>query len=556
MNEPNYPQQQTYQPAAPHTQQPQMPPYQPIYRPAPAPKITYPFEKRDLIFALLIGLSCIFWVNNGLFDNFQAGYAVVTSLLFLFSLIYLFSKHIYVTFFALFCTACVFAALPVFAIYCDSFSKFWLFCAVIVLSAAAFSEYSGASRFSAATVRFLYSLLEILIIRPFDKCGMMLRSVLQSGKSEKKKQTLGILIGVLCAVPFLAVILPLLISSDAAFEGLLQQISFQPVRLFGSLILGFGLFLLQFSLLFSLRKEPQSTKDGKETPLTGKLPAAPAAAFLGVISLVYLIYLFSQTAYFIGGFSGILPEDFTLASYARRGFFEMCAVCALNLIICFLVLLIVRKENGKPPVSIRVLSCFLCVFSLALIGCALAKMFLYVDSFGMTRLRICTSVFMVMLAFIFLFAILRIFIPAFPYMKAAVIAVAILGLVTAWADIDTVIARYNTEAYFSGKLSTVDVSTLGELSDASVPYLLRLAKESKDDIIASDARYCLTERLAKYCDLWQAEETGAYTLTDKPTLSGFNLTRNRAQKLLLENRDLLEKEIKAYQNGTFYDRVI
>ena len=44
---------------------------------------------------------------------------------------------------------------------------------------------------------------------------------------------------------------------------------------------------------------------------------------LGMISLVYVLYLVSQLAYFSGGFSGILPKGYTMAEYARRGFFEM-----------------------------------------------------------------------------------------------------------------------------------------------------------------------------------------------------------------------------------------
>ena len=63
-------------------------------------------------------------------------------------------------------------------------------------------------------------------------------------------------------------------------------------------------------------------------------------SFLSVLALVYLVYLFSQLAYFINGFFGILPEKFIPSSYARRGFFEMSVIAGINFVIIYLSLIL------------------------------------------------------------------------------------------------------------------------------------------------------------------------------------------------------------------------
>ena len=72
---------------------------------------------------------------------------------------------------------------------------------------------------------------------------------------------------------------------------------------------------------------------------------------LGAVCAVYLAYLFSQLAYFVGGFSGILPEGFTRAEYARRGFFEMTCLAGVNLALMTFGVGKVRHSGRTPRVA-------------------------------------------------------------------------------------------------------------------------------------------------------------------------------------------------------------
>ena len=80
--------------------------------------------------------------------------------------------------------------------------------------------------------------------------------------------------------------------------------------------------------------------------------------------------------------------------------------------------------------------------------------------FGLTQLRVMTSLFMLWLALWVLSAVVTLFRPRFPPMKVAVLAALVLACAASWADVNTVVARYNVTAYQTGKLETVDVENL------------------------------------------------------------------------------------------------
>ncbi len=77
----------------------------------------------------------------------------------------------------------------------------------------------------------------------------------------------------------------------------------------------------------------------------------------------------SQLAYFFSAFSGMLPEGqgFTSAAYARRGFFELTAIAAVNILLLLLVLLLAKRgPTGRISPGVKALSLFIGVFTLLL----------------------------------------------------------------------------------------------------------------------------------------------------------------------------------------------
>jgi len=335
--------------------------------------------------------------------------------------------------------------------------------------------------------------LSVCFSMSFCRLGVGAWALTHSGTpgSVRSKRNRSILLGLLCAIPALAILIPLLISSDAAFEGLVGSLDWE----FGGralYALGFGGFaaLLLFTLLFTSNQGPKK-KDG--VVRKGVEPAA-VAGFLGIIGAVYALYLLSQFAYFTDAFRGLLPKGFTVAEYARRGFFEMCWIVAINLFLFVLALGLCRKDGGRIPGAIKALALFLCVFSLILVATALSKMILYVRSFGLTRLRLTTSVFMVFLALVVLAVALRLFAHKLPVAQLAVTLGAVILIGLSLANVDGLVARYNVDAWRSGKLYSLDIQMICYLGDGAVPVLDELAHASTDAALADKARDELERR--------------------------------------------------------------
>ena len=95
----------------------------------------------------------------------------------------------------------------------------------------------------------------------------------------------------------------------------------------------------------------------------------------------------------------------------------MAAISAINLALTGAALQLARRQAGRLPGVLRGMLAFLSLFSLLLIATAASKLALYIASFGMTRLRVLTALFLLLLAVCFVCVLLRLFLPRFSYGK-------------------------------------------------------------------------------------------------------------------------------------------
>lgn len=292
-----------------------------------------------------------------------------------------------------------------------------------------------------------------------------------------------VLLGLLLALPLLMVVIPLLISADAAFDGLVGLLpEFDLAEIIGTVIFGAVAAVVVFTRGVALRHKEKAAAASQEQ--VRSLSRLTVDTVLISVGLVYIAYLISQLAYFVGGFSGILPEEFTLAEYARRGFFEMSWLCAIDLTVMAVAVGLVKKKDGKTPLSTRLLCLFIGLVTVFLVSTASAKMFLYIGSYGLTRLRVLTEVIMIFLGLSTVVVCLWLFLPKLRYMKVIVLLALVMGATVFWVDVDTVVAAYNVSAYQSGKLSSIDMDHLSELGGGAMPYVARLTEDPDVDVAA------------------------------------------------------------------------
>lgn len=492
----------------------------------------FPMKSKDRIFSIFISLLIVPFVVLTLWGGFNSGYTFSAfSFIILFSA-YLFSKKVKFKVFPYICLIVALCSAGVFTYSADFTVRFFLFW-LLTLTTAIWLVYLGG--YNVSDENSLVSSIFVGIFgSAFGSIGKSLISVF-SPEKEKKKNIGKIFVGLACAIPAVSVLILLLRSSDAAFDALINKIS----QWFGditSVIFKINAGLIFFPFIISLGIGlAKNKREERKWQYNGGIDKVFTISFLSAISLVYITYILSQFAYFFSAFKGLLPNGMDHAYYARRGFFEMTIIAAINFVIISLAsILTKKKENGKRSASLNILLLFIGVFTLFLIAVALAKMFLYIENFGMTRLRVLTSVFMVFLAILFMVVILRTFIKKIPVIKISIVAATLILLVIGYADVDKTIVNYNVYAFEKGFTEELDIEAIGDLGYGAVPTLYKIYK---DENYPSEIRYTAREKLYEKAyeiyDVTIIDQVTTYEKREKKAGS-FNLSRYKAEKILDE----------------------
>ena len=312
-----------------------------------------------------------------------------------------------------------------------------------------------------------------LIILPFCSFEYIFKALFSGKAAKGGKLILKVAAGIAVAI-IPSIIIYALLSYDDSFIAL-----FSDFLDFGSMILGIPIAMYIYGLYISaadrrcenvINAEQCSTAAKK----IGIVPAVTCACAVLPILFIYVVFFISQFGYYVSGFTGVLPENFSYANYAREGFFQLCAVSVINLLIIFALSLFMRKSITSGKIMYKIISLVFAVFTLILISTAIAKMVMYIDCYGLTQKRVYSTWFMIVLALIFILLALRQFIPRLNIVALSMAVFVIMLGILSLSNADRIIARYNVERYMDKTLKTVDIAAMRELGDCAVPELVRL----------------------------------------------------------------------------------
>lgn len=518
-------------------------------------KVRERFEitKRDKIYLILIIISSISLSIIGICKGFNLGYTISLNMLLATVALYFSKGAKKLTVFTVSSILLSFTMSLAFSITSNLAIRFFSVIAIFFLTLA-FLTLLLHGRFADGDLGILRTIFALLFKQSVPKFGKTVYSIFASAPG--KKNNFGrVLLGILGALPVLLIVLPLLISSDEAFSGLIAIFSDNVFSIILKCILGFTIALFTINYCFALKKQKLRTFD----PITIKgIDNVITTSFLSVLSVCYLAYMFSQLAYFFSAFSGFLPKnyEFNVATYARRGFFELCVIAGINFAIIFLTILLSRKENNKMSLTLRLICTFISIFTLLITATAIAKMVMYIGEFGMTELRISTSAFMIFLFIIFISLIFRLYSAKVKVIKTAFLTAGIILSLLGILNTNNIVAHYNYTAHLNDwTKKEIDIEEIARLGDEGIPYLVMLT-EDDNVTVAENAKdellyiiYC-----EKYYELDSKYVVNSYnyTLGEKKYtgLSQMTLARKKAYDVLdeyIENNPSIAQEAgKAY----------
>ncbi|MDR0851052.1 MAG: DUF4173 domain-containing protein [Clostridiales Family XIII bacterium] len=338
----------------------------------------------------------------------------------------------------------------------------------------------------------------------FGNFGGLFGNVLSALRDRKRgKAVLAGVLGVIIAIPVIAGILALLISADNSFADFTKSIT-DTINLarIGNYIFEFVLGIPVACYIFGAvygnahRKHTAHITTENTARLLGRAHALPPASVytpILLLEIIYMIFFIVMSGYLFSAFGGDLPDSYSYAEYARKGFFELCGVSAINLAVLAFAYLFAKRGAGEYPKTLRILTAILSVMTALLIATAMSKMLLYIGAYGLSQLRVYTFWFMVVLMLVFITLIIwhiRPFNAGRPIVTVAVVLFLALFL----ANTDGIIAKYNVEQYEHGVLPTVDTQMLAQLSDAALPYLYELKEnEEVDPTVRADAETAIKD---------------------------------------------------------------
>lgn len=332
-----------------------------------------------------------------------------------------------------------------------------------------YTAFDGEKKHSPFDAYLAAGLGKALVVLPFGSFFSVFESSSQIKSSTGKqitKTAVRILLGLMIAVVPTVVIM-ILLSFDEGFSRIVDRIfDFDLSGIFrhiGKFILGIPIAMYLFGLLYSASSGRYGRGINREKCASAAkkarfAPTAMVCAALTPIIFLYGIFFFAQLEYFVSAFSGTLPPHFTYAEYAREGFFQLCIVSVLNLIMLICAYLFCRRQD-KAPMILKIYCTVLSALTLVLITTALSKMIMYIDTYGLTVRRVLASWFIILLATIFVCIVISIFAKRFNLTKSLFVVFLVIFSLLVFCNIDGMCYYYNANRCIDG---TLDISSFEE----------------------------------------------------------------------------------------------
>lgn len=294
-----------------------------------------------------------------------------------------------------------------------------------------------------------------------------------------------VLRGLVIALPIVAVFAALLSSADPIFADRLDAF----VDLFNIQNLPEYIFrlVLVLSLAYGLAgailhaASASGERAGHERRITPFLGFTEAAIVLGSVAILFAIFVVIQFQYFFGGQVNISVEGYTFSEYARRGFGELVAVAFFSLLLLLGLGAVTRRETEIERRVFSALGVGLVVLVIVMLVSAFQRLVLYEMSYGFSRLRTYTHVFMIWLGLL-LVTIVVLEIRRRERAIAPAILFAALGFVISLniLNVDAFIVHQNVRREINGVAgqgdaavpADLDAQYFLELSDDAVPALV------------------------------------------------------------------------------------
>lgn len=335
--------------------------------------------------------------------------------------------------------------------------------------------------------------------------------------------------GMLLALPVLFIFTVLFSSADLVFQKYISdliKIDQEMILRIVLVIFATFVFIGAFGFIFQKREE-NSLKDRAERK--ANLGVIETSVLLGLINLLFFVFIAIQFTYFFGGENNIKDLGITYSEYARKGFFELVIVAIISFLIVWAAEKDAVKHGKEHALPFKIFGALLIIQVIFIIISAFKRLWLYEEAYGFTAARLYGHTFVIWLSIAFIMLFYKIFSGqkensfAFNILVSVMLFLAGLNLMNP----DAFIARQNLERF--NRTGLLDIWYLRQLSDDAVPETIKIVNLDSSKTKAPESFDWLKKSYAR--DIyWEADSR----LKQKDQWQKINLSRLKAKKLFQE----------------------
>ena len=275
---------------------------------------------------------------------------------------------------------------------------------LVIVFAVAFLSIQGVSLRGREVWHYLRGGFDAALSAWFGVFPLVGRDVTWSElPAGRLRQVRAVALGATLAFPLLVVFGALFSSADVVFHDVvadLFKIDFGSVighiALFG-IFAGLSAGYLRGAMLRAAPSHSPADGDAKLT-----LGIIPVATALGLVDLLFLVFVVIQLRYLFGGADLVATATgLTYAEYARRGFFELVTASGLVLPVLAGADWLVRNDSREHRRTFRQFAIVLLLLIAVVMASAFTRMRLYVNEYGLSEDRLYATAFMLYLAGLF-----------------------------------------------------------------------------------------------------------------------------------------------------------
>jgi hypothetical protein len=284
----------------------------------------------------------------------------------------------------------------------------------------------------------------------------------------RRARTRAVLRGILLASPVVLILRILLASADAVFASMFHLDIDPPSALGHAVVILLGAWGMA-GLVRAASGSPPGT-----LPRALRLGCVEAMVVLGLMNALFLAFAIAQlVALSAGGRRVIETAGLTYAEYARSGFFQLLAVAGITLATILALRAVIDHSDRSTRRRFVLLAELTVALTLVIVFVAVRRLGLYADAFGLTMLRLYSTIFSYWIGAVFV--LLGLALAGVgrgrSWLPPVAVGIGMAGLL--WLNVanpEAIVVRHDVA--FAEQTGRFDPAYVADLSDDAIPTLV------------------------------------------------------------------------------------